>query len=213
MRRVRILLADDHALVCSGFQKLLEPRYEVVGTVGDGRALLKAAVELKPDVVLLDITMPLLNGLDAGRELKKVMPQVKLIYLTMNTNYAFAEEAFRAGASAYVLKNTMSSQLLQTIDGVLRGITCMSPEIRKAREQAFMRDPRSVGRPKHLTGRQAEVLQLLAEGRSLGEIAQVLKITYRTVRFHKIRIMEELGITTNVQLLRYAITHGMISAA
>jgi DNA-binding NarL/FixJ family response regulator len=108
MRRVRILLADDHTLVCSAFEKLLEPQYEVAGSVGDGLALLKAAVELRPDVVLLDITMPLLNGLDAGRELKKMMPNVKIIYLTMNADSSFAGEALNAGASAYVLKNSKS---------------------------------------------------------------------------------------------------------
>lgn len=213
MTRVRILLADDHALICSAFQKLLEPKYEVVGSVGDGRALLKAALELKPDVVLLDITMPLLNGLDAGRALKKEMPSVKLVYLTMNTSYEFAEEALRAGASAYVLKNCESSDLLTAIDNALKGKTYVSLQIRRAMEQAFIRDPSSAGRPRHLTQRQIEVLQMLAEGRSLGEVAEMLNITYRTVRFHKLRIMEELGINSNMELLRYAMKHGMISAA
>ena len=120
MRRVRILLADDHALVCSAFQKLLEPQYEIVGSVGNGHALLKAAAELSPDVILLDITMPFLNGLDAGRELKRRMPQIKLIYLTMNTASELAEEALRSGASAYVLKNAKSSDLLQAIEGSLQ---------------------------------------------------------------------------------------------
>lgn len=213
MTRVRILLADDHTLICSAFQRLLEPKYEVVGTVGDGRALLKAALDLKPDVVLLDISMPLLNGLDAGRELKKALPSVKLVYLTMNSRYEFAEAALHAGASAYVLKNCQSAELLQAIDDALRGKSYVSPEIRRAMEQAFIRDPHSVNRPKHLTQRQIEVLQMLAEGHSLGQVAGVLNITYRTVRFHKLRIMEELGITTNIELLRYAMKHGMISAA
>jgi DNA-binding NarL/FixJ family response regulator len=213
MRRVRILLADDHTLVCSAFEKLLEPQYEVAGCVGDGQALLKAAAELRPDVVLLDITMPLLNGLDAGRELKRMMPNVKLIYLTMNANSEFAGEALRAGASAYVLKNAKSSELLRAIDDALKGISFVSPEIRLAVEQTFIRDPRAVARRKHLTDRQVEVLQMLAEGHTMQQIADVLQITHRTVRFHKCRIMEELEITTNAELVHYAMKHGMISSA
>jgi DNA-binding NarL/FixJ family response regulator len=212
MTRVRILLADDHTLVCSAFAKLLEPRYEVVGSVGDGRALLEAAAEFKPDVVLLDITMPLLNGLDAGRELKKMMPNVKLIYLTMNTNSAFAGEALRAGASAYVLKNSKSSELLRAIDDALRGISFVSPQIRRAMEETFIRDSKAVGRPEHLTDRQTEVLQMLAEGRTMQEIADILQITHRTVRFHKCQMMEALRITTNAELVHYAMKHGMISS-
>ena len=212
MRRVRILLADDHTLVCSAFQKLLEPQYEIVGSVGDGRALLRAAFELKPDVVLLDITMPLLNGLDAGRELKKIMPNVKLVYLTMNTNSEFAGQALSAGASAYVLKNSLSSDLLQAIDDALRGISYVSPEIRRAMEKTFIRNPKAVTRPKQLTERQVEVLQMLAEGRPMQEIADILHIKYRTVRFHKVRMMEELEITTTSQLVHYAVKHGMISS-
>jgi DNA-binding NarL/FixJ family response regulator len=212
MQRVRILLADDHALVCSAFQKLLEPQYEVVGRVGDGRALLKAAEDLRPDVVLLDITMPLLNGLDAGRELKKRMPHVKLIYLTMNTASDLAEEALRSGASAYVLKNSQSSELLQAIDGAMKGKSFISPQVRRAIHDTFVRNPQAVTRPRHLTERQVEVLQMLAEGRSLKEIADILQITYRTVRFHKFGLMEELGITSNLELVRYAMKQGMISS-
>jgi DNA-binding NarL/FixJ family response regulator len=213
MKRVRILLADDHTLICSALEKLLEPHYEVAGSVGDGRALLKAAAELRPDVVLLDITMPLLNGLDAGRELKKMMPAVKLIYLTMNANSEFAGEALRAGASAYVLKNSKSSELLQAINDALKGISFVSPQIRKAMEETFIRDPRAMARPKHLTDRQVEVLQMLAEGRTMQQVADILQITHRTVRFHKSRIMEELEIATNSQLVQYAMMHGMIAAA
>jgi DNA-binding NarL/FixJ family response regulator len=213
MKRVRILLADDHTLICSAFEKLLEPHYEIAGSVGDGRALLKAAAELRPDVVLLDITMPLLNGLDAGRELKKMMPAVKLIYLTMNADSDFAVEALRAGASAYVLKNSESSELLQAINDALKGISFVSPQIRKAIEETFIRDPRAVARPKHLTDRQVEVLQMLAEGRTMQQIADILQITRRTVRFHKSRIMEELEITTNSQLVQYAMMRHMIAAA
>jgi DNA-binding NarL/FixJ family response regulator len=211
MGRVRILLADDHTIICAGFQKLLEPQYEVVGSVGDGRALLKTAVELKPDVVLLDVGMPLLNGLDAGRELKQRMPDIKLIFLTMNPDSDIAAEALRIGASAYLLKNSQAAELLRAVHDVVRGITYVTPQIRRAMEKIFIRDPRATHRRKHLTDRQREVLQMLAEGRSMKEIAYILHIKHRTVRFHKSRIMEELGITTNSELVQYAIKHGMIS--
>ena len=213
MPRVRILLADDHTLVCSAFQKLLEPQYDVVGCVGDGRALLRAATELRPDLVLLDISMPLLNGLDAGRQLKKQMPEVKLVYLTMNTAYEFAEEALRFGASAYVLKNSRSSELLQAIDNAVRGRSYVSVQIRKAVERTFIRDPRAATRPRCLSRRKAEVLQMFAEGWSLRDIAADLQISYRTVRFHKAGIKKELGVAHDADLLQYAIKHGMITAA
>lgn len=213
MKRVRILLADDHTLFCSLLRDLLEPEYEVVGSVRDGRELLEAAASLSPDVVLADIGMPSLNGLDAGKRLKQARPELKLIYLTMNNNVEYAREALRAGASAFVLKNALSSELLHAIRDALRGVSYVAPEIRKAMTKTFIRDPKAVNRPQHLTDRQREVLQMLAEGRSLGEIADLLQISYRTVRFHKLRIMEELGISTSSDLVRYAIKHGMISAA
>jgi len=200
-------------MICAGFRKLLEPQYEVVGTVEDGRTLLKAATELKPDIVLVDIGMPLLNGLDAGRELKKLMPQVKLIFLTMNTDSDIAAEAFRAGASAYLLKNSKASELLQAVHDVVRGLSYVTPQIRRGMEESFIRDPKAVSRSKDLTGRQREVLQMLAEGRSMKEIAYILQISHRTVRFHKARIMEELALTRDSELVKYAIKHGMISAA
>ena len=213
MSRTRILLADDHTMISAGFQKLLEPHYEVVGSVADGRALLKAAAELNPDVVLLDVGMPLLNGLDAARALKKSMPRVKLIFLTMNTDSDIAAEAIRTGASAYLLKNSNPSELLQAVHDVVRGLSYVTPQISQAMEERFIRDPRTANRPRELTPRQREILQMLAEGRSMKEIAYVLQITHRTVRFHKARIMEELGITTNSELVKYAMKQGIISAA
>lgn len=213
MARVRILLADDHTLFCNLLRDLLEPEYEVVGSVGDGRELLKAADRLRPDVVLVDIGMPLLNGLDAGKRLKQAHPKTKLIYLTMNNDVEYAREALQAGASAFILKNSKSAELLHAIRDSLKGVSYMAPEIRRAMNEIFARDPKAVDRPQHLTDRQREVLQLLAEGRSLQEIASLLQISYRTVRFHKVRIMEELGISKNAELVRYAIKHGMISPA
>ena len=213
MARVRILLADDHTLFCNLLRDLLEPEYEVVGSVSDGRELLKAADSLRPDVVLLDIGMPSLNGLDAGRRLKQANPRVKLIYLTMNNNIEYAREALQAGASAFILKNSKSSELLHAIRDALKGVSYVAPEIRRALNEVFLRDPKAVDRPQHLTDRQREVLQMLAEGRSLREIAGLLQISYRTVRFHKVRIMEELGISKNAELVKYAIKHGMITPA
>lgn len=211
MKRIRILLADDHAMICAGFKKLLEPQYEVVGTVGDGRALLKAASELKPDIVLVDIGMPLLNGLDAGRELKKLLPGVKLIYLTMNPDPDVASEAFRIGAAGYLLKNSPGEELLRAVHDVVRGISYVAPQVRQEMEERFIRDPKAVSRPKHLTDREREVLQLFAEGRPAKEIADILGISIRTVRFHKYQIMEELGISSTAELVQYAIKQGMIS--
>jgi DNA-binding NarL/FixJ family response regulator len=211
MRRTRVLLADDHTMICAGLAKLLEPQYEVVGSVEDGRALLKAAEELKPDVVLLDVGMPLMNGLDAARELKKRMPHIKMIFLTMESDSYIAAEAFRAGASAYLLKTSRPAELLQAVQDAVRGVSYVTPQIRRGMENRFIRDPRG-GAKKQLTGRQREVLQMLAEGRSMKEIAYILEIAHRTVRFHKYQIMEELGITTNSDLVKYAMRHGMTSA-
>jgi DNA-binding NarL/FixJ family response regulator len=213
MIKTRILLADDHTMMCAGLAKLLEPHYEVVGSVEDGRALLKAADELKPDVVILDIGMPLLNGLDAARELNKRIPNMKLIFLTMQSDPYIAAEAFRAGALAYLLKTSRPAELLQAVYDAVKGIPYVTPEIGRAVEAKFIRDPGALHHQKHLTNRQREVLQMLAEGRSMKEIAYILQITHRTVRFHKYRIMEELTITTNADLVRYAMRYGMISAA
>jgi len=212
MGRARILLADDHTLFCNLLQKLLEPHYEVVGSVGDGRALLEVAMQLRPDAAVVDIGMPLLNGLDAGRELKRRMPQLKLVYLTMNTSPDLAREALQAGASAYVLKNSQSSEVLQAIHHALGGTSYVALQIRQAMQATFMRDPKAMHRPQHLTDRQREVLQMLAEGRSLKEIAHILRIAHRTVRFHKVRIMEELEISTNAGLVQYAMKRGLISS-
>lgn len=211
MARVRILLADDHSLFCSLLRDLLEPEFEVVGTVGDGRELLTAAFSLRPDVVIADIGMPSLNGLDAGRRLKQANPNIKLIYLTMNNSVEYAREALQAGASAFLLKNSQSAHLLQVIRDSMRGVSHLAPEIKRSMGEIFIRNPKAVDRPAHLTDRQREVLQMLAEGRSLGEIANMLHISYRTVRFHKTRIEEELGISTNMDFVKYAIKHGMIS--
>jgi DNA-binding NarL/FixJ family response regulator len=189
----------------------LEPEYDVVGTVGDGHALLRAAIELKPDLVLLDVGMPLLNGLDAARELKKLIPAIKMVFLTMNPDADLAGEALRLGASGYLLKNSQQDELLLAVHNAIRGTSYVTPQISRAMEQNFIRDPRPVDRPRELSDRQREVLQMLAEGRSMKEIAYILQISLRTVRFHKYRLMEELGIRTNSELVQYAIKHSIIS--
>ena len=212
MGRIRILLADDHTMVAAGLQKVLEPHYEVVGSVANGHALLKSATALKPDVVVVDVAMPLLNGLDAARELRKKMPHVKVIFLTMNPDADIAAEAFRNGASAYLLKTSKAEELLQAVRDVVRGISYVTPQIGRAMEKSFIQDPQKLRRPRHLTDRQREVLQMVAEGMSMKEIAYVLRITHRTVRFHKASIMSELEITTNSELVKYALNHGIISS-
>lgn len=212
MNRARILLADDHEICCAGFKKLLEPVYEVVGCVGDGRTLLKVALELKPDVVVADIGMPLLNGLDAAREIKRLLPHTKLIFLTMNPDSELAAEALRIGASAYLLKTSRASELPKAIEDALKGISYITPQVRRAMHERHIRDPKAAARPRQLTDRQREVLQLLAEGRPMKEIADILNIKLRTIQFHKYSIMEELGITTNAELVQYAMRHGIISS-
>jgi DNA-binding NarL/FixJ family response regulator len=212
MARTKILLADDHTLFCHLVAELLKSEYEVVGVVRDGRELISAAAALSPDVVLVDISMPWLNGIDAGRRLKKDNPKLKLIYLTMNNDVEFARQALDAGASAFVLKNTPSSELLKAIRDALKGVPYLAPEIRRAMDDTFVRDPKAVTRPQHLTDRQREVLQMLAEGRSLREIAEQLKISYRTARFHKFKIREELGISKDSELVKYALKHGIASS-
>jgi DNA-binding NarL/FixJ family response regulator len=212
MKRIRIILADDHSMMCAGLQKLLDPHYEVVCSVENGLELLRAAKEHLPDVIVLDVAMPLLNGLDAARQLKQLLPQMKIIFLTMNADSDIAAEALRVGASAYLLKTSKPSELLEAVHSVLRGISYVTPEIKRALEETFIRDPKRQYRPKHLTSRQREVLQMLAEGRPMKEIASMLEISHRTVRFHKSGIMEELSITTNSGLVQYAMKHGIVSA-
>ena len=210
MKRTRILLADDHAMVCAGLKKLLEPENEVIGSVGDGCTLLKAAADLKPDLVIVDIGMPLLNGLDAVRELKKSSPGARIVFLTMNMDSDVASEALRIGASGYLLKTSREEELLQAIRNAMNGTSYVSSQIRDALEESFIRDPRSRNRSRHLTNRQLQVLQMLAEGRSMKEIASILNISFRTVRFHKYQIMQELQIKSIAELVQYAIKHSII---
>ena len=211
MRRPRVLLADDHRLVREAFARLLEPDCDVVGAVADGRALLAAAPELRPDIVVLDIAMPLLNGLDAARQLRRLMPEVKLIFLTVSEDPDLAAEAFRVGASGYLLKNSAASELLKSIQEVSQGRSYVTPLATQGLVGSFLRDPGPAQGTGPLSGRQREVLQLLAEGRTMKEIARILKITPRTVAFHKYSIMEDLGIKSSAGLVQFAVKHGIVA--
>jgi len=213
MHRSRILIADDHNLVAELCQKLLENEFEVVGTVCDGRALVQAAIELQPDVIVVDIAMPVLNGLDAARQVREMFPAVKLIFLTMNNDPAVAAEAFRRGASGYLLKTCASSEMVTAVRNVLRGIPYLSPTLSKDTVD-FLRRQRDTLEEKEerLTERQREVLQLLAEGKAMKEIGDILNMTARTVAFHKYRIMEVLDAKSNADLVKYAVRNHMVAA-
>jgi DNA-binding NarL/FixJ family response regulator len=212
MKLPRVILADDHKILLEAFRKLLEPHYEVVATVSDGRALLTAAASLKPDVILLDIGMPLLNGLEAARQLKSKLPTVRLIFLTMQEDPELAVEAMGAGASGYLLKTSASSELLHAMQEALKGKTYVTPRISQGMEQSFIRDPRGRQKAKSLTPRQCEVVQLLAEGKSMKEIADVLHVTPRTVAFHKYKTMEELAVKSTAELIQFAIKNHIVVA-
>lgn len=210
MNKPRILLADDHTLVAEAFKRLLEPEFEVVGTVGDGRALLRAAAELKPDVVLVDLNMPLLNGLDASEQLKQSLPRIKIIVLTMNEDPEIAAETMDRWASGYLLKKSAGSELLKAVRDVLRGGRYLAPALRDALVDLTTRDPRADS-SRTLTVRQREVLQLLAEGHTMKEAASILNVATRTIAFHKYRIMQEFGLENNSDLLRFAMKQGLIN--
>ena len=208
MTRPRILLADDHTILLDAFRALLEAEFDVVGTVTDGRMLLEECARLHPDVVVLDIAMPLLNGLDAGRQLKAAQSSVKLIYLTMNPNPDLAGEALRLGASGYVLKSSAATELKQALREALKGRSYITPLI--TRDVVGSLIHRREGVPE-LTSRQREVLQLLAEGRSMKEVGAILNLTPRTVAFHKYRMMEQLRLKTTAELVQFAVRQGVVA--
>ncbi|PYU18292.1 MAG: DNA-binding response regulator [Acidobacteria bacterium] len=209
----RILIADDHTLVAEACKKLLDAEYDVVGTVSDGRALVRVAAELRPHLIIIDVAMPVLNGLDAGQQIKELLPSVKLVYLTMNHDADLAAEAFRRGASGYLLKTCAASELVIAVREVLRGKSYLSPMIAKDTVDFLLRqDKRLVEEAARLTVRQREVLQLLAEGKCMKEVAGVLNLTTRTVAFHKYRIMEVLNAKSNAELVQYAIRNHLICA-
>jgi DNA-binding NarL/FixJ family response regulator len=208
MAKPRVIIADDHTLLVEAFEKLLAPECDVVAKVPDGRALVSAARKLRPDVVVLDLTMPLLNGLDAARQIREFDKSIRLVFVTMNEDPDLAAEAFRAGASAYLLKRSAGSELLTAIREAMKRRSYVTPLVTEAMLGSLMETKSET--PRHLTARQREVLQLLAEGTSMKEVASILNVTPRTVAFHKYRMMEQLKIKTNAELIQYAIRQHVI---
>jgi DNA-binding NarL/FixJ family response regulator len=209
--RARVLLADDHQMLLDALKVILEPRYEVVGTAKDGRVLLEAAANLQPEVIVLDIAMPQLNGLDAARRLKQTLPKAKLIFMTMNEDPDLVGEAFRAGASGFLLKQAAAFELTEAIDKALKGGSYVTPSAAEGQANISLRDPKARDHASEPTPRQREVIQLLAEGRSMKEVASILHITKRTVAAHKYAVMELLQLKTNADLVQFAIKHRIIS--
>jgi DNA-binding NarL/FixJ family response regulator len=209
--KARLLIADDHTLVAEACKKLLEPEFQVVGIAYNGRQLLQVAQELRPDVVIIDVGMPQLNGLDAGEQLKDLLPSCKLVYLTMNMAPDVAAEAFRRGASGYVVKSSAAEELVTAIRRALRSESYLSPLITADTVEFLLRSGHAFTAEKRLTRRQSEILQLLAEGMSMKEIAGALNLKPGTVAFHKYNLMQTLGLKSNAGLVQYAIKHHLIT--
>ncbi len=208
-----MLAADDHSLIVEGFRSMLEPEFHLVGTVEDGHALLQAAKRLKPDVILMDISMPLLNGIEAARNLQVSLPGCKIVFVTMHADAEYVTAAFRAGAAGYILKRAAASELMTAIREVLQGRHYVTPLVTKETLHSLMTSTFTTAEVKHpLTSRQREVLQLVAAGRTRKEIAAILNIAIKTVEFHKAAIMRELKLSNSAELIRYALEHGLISS-
>ena len=205
----RLLIADDHKILADLCKQMLEPEFEVIDILTDGRSLIQAATESKPDIIIVDINMPQLNGLDAGEQIKKKLPRTKLVYLTMNMSAEIAAEAFRRGASAFVLKQSAVEELRRAVRDVLRGQTYLSPLIAGETVAFLLNQSKSQQDDPRPTTRESEVLQLLAEGKSMKEVAAILGISAGTVAFHKYKLMEKLGLKSNAELLEYAIKRKM----
>jgi len=210
MAKPRVIIADDHTLLVEAFEKLLNPECEIVGKVADGRSLLAAVRELRPEVVVLDLAMPLLNGLDAGRQIKQMDKTIKLVFVTMNEDPDLAAEAFRVGASAFLLKRSAGAELLTAIREAMKGRSYVTPLVTEGMLGSLMASTAEKAQAHQLTSRQREVLQLLAEGKSMKEVASILNVTPRTVAFHKYRMMEQLKIKSNAELIQYAIRQHVI---
>jgi DNA-binding NarL/FixJ family response regulator len=210
MKRLRVLLADDHAIVLEGLRRVLEPEFEIVGDVADGRALVAAAMMLRPDIIVTDVSMPLLNGIEATRQIREFNRPVKIVFLSMHPDVTYVAEALSAGGSAYVLKSSAGARLLEAIREALNGSIYVTPPIDRALVRAQMdRASRQDKLHAELTSRQREVLQLLAEGKTLKDIAVILSISVKTAEFHKYRIMKQLGFRTNAEMTKYAVKLGV----
>jgi DNA-binding NarL/FixJ family response regulator len=212
-KRPRILIADDHTLVAEMCKTLLETEFDVVGIVNNGRALIRVAAELKPDMIVVDIAMPVLNGLDASQQVKEMLPNVKVVFLTMHPDADLAAEAFRRGASGYLLKTCAAAEMVTGVREVLRGKSYLSRTLPKDTIGYLRRqDKELVEEEARLTDRQREVLQLLAEGKVMKEVGTILNMATRTVAFHKYRIMDVLGARSNADLIRYAVRNHLVAA-
>jgi DNA-binding NarL/FixJ family response regulator len=209
-RRPRILLGDDHTMLLDAFRRLLEPRCEVVGTAGDGRAVVDLAAKTRPDVIVLDISMPRLNGMDACARLRQKIPDVKFVFLTVHEDPDIAAEAIGLGASGYLLKSSASAELFTAIEQALAGKVYVTPLLTKGLPLGVFLSKAAKSDVEKLTVRQREVLQLLAEGLLMKQIADLLHVSERTVAFHKYTIMEHLGVKTSAELVQYALEHGML---
>jgi DNA-binding NarL/FixJ family response regulator len=210
-KRPKLIIADDHRLVAEACKKLLEAEYDIVATVDNGRALVEAATSLKPQVLIIDIGMPLLNGLEAGRQIKHALPGIKFVYLTMTEDADLAAEAFRGGASAYLLKTGAANELMVAVKEALNDRSYLSPAIAKDTIDFLLQNRTLVNEGHLLTGRQREVLQLLAEGKSMKEVGSVLNMKTRTVAFHKYRIMEVLHAKSSAELVQYAVRNQVVA--
>jgi len=212
MKKPRILLADDHKIVIEGLKNLLRDEFEIVGSVEDGRTLVEKASTLYPDVIVADISMPQLNGIEAARQIKKIDKNIKIVFLTMHPDATYAADAFEAGASGFVLKHSASGELIRAIHEAIKGRTYVTPLVAGDLIRSYQEgDSPEKKMFKKLSPRQREILQLLAEGKSAKEIASILNISTRTVEFHKYKMMEQLNIKTSTELLQYAIKHGLIT--
>ena len=207
MLRTRIILVDDHRILLDALKSLVEPEFEVVATFEDCQSLLETASELRPDIVVLDIGMPVMNGLSAGEHLKKLLPKTKIIFLTAAKDLDTAAEAFQMGASGYVLKVSAGAELVKAIREVVRGGFYASPVLTEGMVGSFVRGFKQMKSQHNLTARQKEVLKLLAEGYSMKAVGATLNITPRTVAFHKYTMMEQLNIKTNAELINFALSH------
>jgi len=210
VKRPRVILADDHKLVAEALCKLIASDFDVIAVASNGHELLALAASLKPDAIVVDIAMPLLNGLEAGRLLKEKMPGVRLVFLTMNEDPDLAREAMDAGAHGYVLKQSAASELVDALRAALRGKSYVTRQIARGIQESFARDPSGRGRLRSVTPRQRQVVQLLAEGKSMKEAADVLKVAPRTVAFHKYRLMQDLGLKTNAEVVQFAIKNRIV---
>jgi DNA-binding NarL/FixJ family response regulator len=212
MKKPRLLLADDHRIVLEGLRGILEPEFDIVGAVEDGRTLVAEADRLKPDVVVADISMPGLNGIDAAGQIRKIDARIKIVFLTMHADVSYASGAFEAGASGFVLKHSAPQELITAIREAMHGRTYVTPLIAGDLIGSYQKGSRQEGGLKaELSPRQREVLQLLAEGKSTKEVAAVLNISPRTAEFHKYRMMEQLQIKTSAELVQFAVKHGLVS--